>query len=78
MDVVACPDVNSDKYRKRERSSVFCVETSKSVRELSKMPNVILTPHMAYNTQESVDYILKVTFESLSDYVTGGRKNRVI
>ena len=78
LDVVACPDVNSDKYGKRERSSVFCVETSKSVRELSKMPNVILTPHMAYNTQESVDYILKVTFESLSDYVTGGRKNRVI
>lgn len=78
LDVVACPDVNSDKNGERERSSVFCVETSKSVQELSKLPNVILTPHMAYNTQESVDYILKVTFENLSDYVTGGRKNRVI
>ena len=78
LDVVAWPDGNSDKNGGRERSSVFCVETSKSVQELSKLPNVILTPHMAYNTQESVDYILKVTFENLSDYVTGGRKNRVI
>lgn len=78
LDVVACPNVNSDIDGEKERSSVFCVETSKSVNELSHLSNVILTPHMAYNTQESVNFILKETFASLSDYFSGGRKNRVI
>ncbi len=77
LDVVACPVSDSDN-KGENRSAVTCVETSETVRELSKMQNVILTPHMAYDTQEAIDYILNLTFKSLSDYVQGGRANRVI
>lgn len=78
LDVVACPDVNNITADNIENDTLFCVENSKSVKELMELPNVIITPHMAYNTQDSIDFILNSTFESLSDYLKGGRKNRVL
>lgn len=78
LDVVACPDVNHITVDNIENDTLFCVENSKSVQELMKLNNVIITPHMAYNTQDSIDFILESTFESLSDYLKGGRKNRVL
>ena len=77
LDVVACADVtcpDSDK----EKSSVVCLETSPAVRELAKLPNVILTPHIAYDTQEAVDFILETTFKGLADFLTGGKRYRVV
>ena len=78
LDVVACPDVNHITADNIENDTLFCVENSKSVKELMEIQNVIITPHMAYNTQDSIDFILESTFESLSDYLKGGRKNRVL
>lgn len=78
LDVVACSGVESANEDNREKSSVSCMQISNSVQELAKFPNVIITPHIAYDTQEAVDYILKVTFESISDFLTGGHDNRVI
>ncbi len=75
LDVVACPSKNNPDVNK---SSLSCMETSEVVQELSKYPNVLITPHIAYDTQEAVDYILNETFNGLSDYVTGGRKYRII
>lgn len=77
LDVVACCDNNSDICTK-EKSSLSCAETSEIVKELSKNPNVIITPHIAYNTQEAVNYILQVTFEGITDYISGGFKYRVL
>lgn len=75
LDVVACKCNNaSDK----EKSSVSCLEMSQSVKELSTLPNVIITPHMAYNTHEAIDYILRATFDGISDTLSGGRKYRVV
>ena len=45
---------------------------------MATLPNVLITPHMAYDTQEAVDYILEKTFEALSDYMQGGRSHRVV
>lgn len=78
LDVVACSGVESANEDNREKSSVSCMQTSSSVQELSKFQNVIITPHIAYDTQEAVDYILKITFKSISDFITGGHDNRVI
>lgn len=78
LDVVACSGVLSVNDDNRDKSSVACMQTSNSVQELAKLPNVIITPHVAYDTQEAVDYILKATFEGISDYLTGGHKNRVL
>jgi D-lactate dehydrogenase len=75
LDVIAC---HQDCKAGKEKSSLYCIETSEAVQELAKKPNVLITPHMAYDTQEAVDYILNATFEGLSDYVKGGRKHRVL
>ena len=38
----------------------MCLEESKVVQELNKLPNVIITPHIWLNdTQESVEFILE-------------------
>lgn len=74
LDVVACSSIDSSK----EKSSLACPVISETVKELAAHPNVIITPHIAYNTQEAVDYILQVTFEGISDYLSGGFKYRVL
>ena len=76
LDVVACPPIKSE-YNDKDVTSVDCVDTSFIIKELLKLPNVIITPQIAYDTQESVDYILKTTFEGLGDFLQGGRKNRI-
>lgn len=79
LDVVACIDSSCmDNVKKLERSSLMCLEESKIVKELNSYPNVIITPHIAYETQESIDYILEATFDGLSDFLYGGKQNRVI
>lgn len=76
LDVVACQ--NSDCPEEKDKTSVMCLETSQAVHELAQLPNVILTPHIAYDTQEAVDFILETTFKGLADFLTGGKKYRVI
>lgn len=80
LDVVACLDLKSENGKENilERSSLMCLEDSPIVHELNKLSNVIITPHIAYDTQESVDYILNTTFLGLKDCLCGGKKHRVI
>ena len=74
LDVVAC---KTDDFAQKEVTSENCLTTSDVIKELSKLPNVIITPQIAYDTQESVNYILKTTFDGLGDFLQGGRRNRV-
>lgn len=78
LDVVACKNPKALNSEEPESSSEDCIETSASLKELSKLPNVIITPQISHDTQESVDYILKTTFDGLSSFLQGGRKHRVI
>ena len=41
------------------------------------MPNVVVTPHIAYESQDAVDFILRKTFDGITDFINGGSKNRV-
>ncbi len=41
------------------------------------MDNVIITPHIAYNTNDSVNYLLEKTFNNIRDYLKGLKTNRV-
>lgn len=75
LDVIAC---HQDSKAGQDKSSLYCIETSEAVKEMAKLPNVLITPHMAYDTQEAVDYILEKTFEALTDYMQGGRSHRVV
>lgn len=79
LDVVACNfEDNCESFaQKLETSSLECFETSKLVQELIAMPNVVVTPHIAYESQDAINYILRETFDGISDFINGGSKNRV-
>lgn len=76
LDAAACPNLKSADS-KTDVTALNCPETYDPLKELAKLPNVIITPQIAYNTQESVNYILKTTFEGLGDFLQGGRQHRV-
>lgn len=39
--------------------------------QLMNMPNVFITPHTAFNTQEALERILNTTIENISAFITG-------
>lgn len=44
---------------------------------LMKMPNVLITPHNAFNSQEALERILKTTIENIQGFTAGTPKNLV-
>lgn len=79
LDVVACDTKECNELDKKiETTSLECLQNSRTVRELLQMPNVIVTPHIAYESQDAIDYILYQTFDGIRDCINGGNKNRVI
>jgi D-lactate dehydrogenase len=45
--------------------------------ELMKMPNVIITPHIAFYTREAIAEILRITAENIKGYISGTPINLV-
>ncbi len=45
--------------------------------ELVKMPNVIMTPHIAFYTKEAVAEILKTTVENINAFIAGSLQNLI-
>lgn len=81
LDVVACEapcDACIRMADNLEVSSLECLKESEIIKELIAMPNVIITPHMAYESQDAIDYILNTTFDSIKDCINGGNQNRII
>ena len=60
-----------------ENTDSHCVEIALITQKLFNMKNVIITPHIAYNTNESVNYLLTKTFNNIRDYIKGSKVNRV-
>lgn len=54
-----------------------CVTSALITQKLLGMDNVIITPHIAYNTQESVNTLLTTTFNNIRDFHKGERNNQV-
>ena len=80
LDVFECeelavkPDVITsgiDYYDKK------CVASALIAKKLIECDNVIITPHIAYNTLESVNKILEITFNNIRDYCKGMRTNQI-
>lgn len=80
LDVLECeylalsPD-NIVEDIKSQKSN--CVASALITQKLLGMSNVIITPHIAYNTQESVEKLLDTTFNNIRDYHKGFRNNQV-
>ena len=80
LDVLECEFITT---YKGEVTGVFsetephCVETALITQKLFELNNVIITPHIGYNTTEAVNYILEETFNLIRDYLKGENTNRV-
>ncbi len=78
LDVLECELLNTDEVTEFiSKSSSFCMETALITQKLFEMENVIITPHIAYNTKESIKYLLEMSFNNIKDYVKGMNSNRV-
>ena len=75
LDVVTCEDYSFKKCSNKNHvlyADFDCVEEAQILKELTQNSEVIVTPHIAYETQDAIDYILEVTFIAISDIVKGG------
>lgn len=66
----SCPSV--------EVRHAACIDEMKLVEQIINYDNVIITPHIAYETQEAIDYILETSMNSVRDFFKGANSNRVV
>ncbi len=75
LDVLNCESYNlkcDDLARKLQGCPLHCYEEVKIAHEIVKYSNVIITPHIAYETQDAIDYILKKSFDGIIAIINGG------
>ena len=80
LDVLECEylSVNNDNLVDEIRDSDGrCIASALLTQKLLDMDNVIITPHIAYNTKESVNYLLEETFNNIRDFSKGMHTNQV-
>jgi D-lactate dehydrogenase len=79
LDVLTCENYSfACNKLARNNPSHSCVVEVEAAKKLAGLPNVIITPHIAYETQDSIDYILEETFTGIMDFVKGGHLHRVV
>lgn len=78
LDVVMCEQLSfkCSQFEKKLNNDLKCLEEARVVNELAKMENVIITPHIAYETQDAIDYILEISFKGILDIIKGGNQYR--
>jgi D-lactate dehydrogenase len=79
LDVLTCESYSfaCNKLAQNEPSQ-SCVIEVEAAQKLAQLSNVIITPHIAYETQDSINYILEETFTGIMDFISGGSSHRVV
>lgn len=70
LDVIECEEIlclNGQKCQNLENLKEGCLEKFYLNQKLLNLPNVVITPHIAYNTNEATMRILKITMENLKN-----------
>lgn len=81
LDVLTCESISfacDILAENLEMTSLECAAEARYVNKLSQFENVIITPHIAYETQDSIDYILEVTMRSITDVIYGEKSSRIV
>lgn len=76
-------DILDSDYTKGKSTANIGGETMSSKKnhkiteKLLEMPNVLITPHLAYNTKEYINDVLEKTFNNIRDNIKGIYTNRI-
>ena len=79
LDVLECEflSLNNDENIDIKSVNSKCMTSAFIARKLLAMENVIITPHIAYNTVESIELLLESTFNNIRDYSKGIHSNQI-
>jgi len=80
LDVTECEylsETQNNLIHDIKSSNSNCVTNALITQKMLAMENVIITPHIAYNTKESVEVLLETTFNNILDYYKGLNIHRV-
>ena len=79
LDVLECEYLTLNETSLSEISETHskCMTSILATKKLMAMENVIITPHIAYNTAESIDTLLETTFNNIRDFAKGMHTNQV-
>ena len=80
LDAMECEEIAFNTHNmtsKVKESNLECISKVFLTRRLAQLDNVIVTPRVAYSTQDSIDRILETTFKSIEDCIQGGHTNQV-
>ena len=80
LDVFECEHLalnGDDVIDEIKKENSKCITSALVMQKMLGMENVIITPHIAYNTQESIDTLLETTFNNIRDFSKGMHSNQV-
>ncbi|MBR1942715.1 hypothetical protein IJ843_03150 [bacterium] len=80
LDAMECEEIAFGMQNittKIKNANADCMSKLFLTRKLAQLDNVIITPRIAYSTQDSIDRILETTFDSIEDCIQGGHTNQV-
>jgi len=80
LDVLECEYLSNSSnnlIKDIDNSESDCITKALITERLLSMKNVIVTPHIAYNTKESITTLLETTFNNIRSYTKGERQNKV-
>lgn len=76
LDTTCCTYLNAKCFENGKLAKI-CMQEYKYLHLLSEMENAIVTPHIAYNTQESINYILQSTIDQIRETIKCGDVNGI-
>lgn len=80
LDVLECEEIIAHEEQFLTRIDCvdkFCLEKTLINHKLLDMPNVIVTPHIAFDSKEAIERILNTTIENIKAYLKGEIINNV-
>ena len=72
LDIRTCDSVNQNCRKFASKVNLECYEETNIIKELAKLPNVIVTPYVAYKTEDVIEYILRMSIRGVLDCIKGG------
>lgn len=81
LDVGECEDLSfgmEDFMDKIPGATQNCLGRAFVLQKMMELPNVIITPHISYGTEEAIQCILETTMKNITEFYKGNRQNRIV